>query len=227
MRLTRRNSIFYVSATLLATGFAGALAHGVALPAASAPASALAVNLLKKSEPGTAKMKEKLSSVHKPSRLPPKVRKQAIEDIRSAAGVKKRDLPSEPPVEISLTPLTPKSGNSWYNMTRGWSYPAGTGMNKTPFSAIAGVSANEPYYSYFLFYFETEQQKTYMLDCAVSSRDKGARWLLGGAFAGEIMAQQGHLIIGFVADSPATNLTMSIVGSQVGYLYGCELTQVN
>lgn len=192
--------------------------------------STVSVKVLKKSTGDTTINTREVSIPPKPTKLPRVVREEAIKDIRKAAGAETTSQPV-PPASISLSPVAPVSGKSWYNMTRGWHYPAGISRNnQTPFSAISGMSDIEGrnvFHSYFLFNFETVAKKSYMLDCAVSSKDKKAKWILGGAFAGEVAAQRGHLIVGFVAEKNTTHITMAIESSLVGYLYSCDLTQVN
>lgn len=151
-----------------------------------------------------------------PVALAPQARQATYNQIRAAAGLAQTPPAAVVPARVTLTPEAPKSGRSHYSLYNGHNYPnwleamAGM-MQSTPFTYAAG---------YLSFTFETVPGKTYMVDLFVSpEKDYG----LAGLFSGVVRPQNGHILVGFTAN---TNVSQLQVDRQF-YFYRCELTQVN
>jgi hypothetical protein len=160
----------------------------------------------------------------KPPSLSPKDKAATIKRVRRLAGVEKKNLKAVPPAMIQLSPDNIRQGKSWLGMLKGAIRP-GLSEQDSSYMTIG------PHEGVFLLHFEPMMSGSpYLLDCEVAAFPKGRKvvWEVHGAFNGIVEDQDGHLLIGFIADDKAAKLTISRAkGLVLGHLFKCELTRVD
>lgn len=166
---------------------------------------------------------EKMGKVPSSVALSQKDKAATIRRVRKLAGVAKKNLPAAPPANITLSPDKLTEGQSWLGMFKGAIRPHKNEQNMS-YMTIG------PKEGVFLLHFEPMAKGSpYLLDCKVSAYPEGEMiWAVRGAFNGAVEEQQGHLLIGFIATSKVSTLSISRhQGVVLGHLFGCELTRVD
>lgn len=151
-----------------------------------------------------------------PAALAPQVRQATYNQIRAAAGLMQATTAVVAPAHVILTPDRPRSGQSSYALYNGYNYPDPRVLTNGPTESMPITYST----NHLTFTFDTIPGKTYMVDLFV---DPQKMYTLQGAFTGTVAPQNGHLIIGFTANSRVSQLRV-LSGF---YFYRCELTQVN
>ncbi|MCK7504087.1 MAG: hypothetical protein MZV70_08250 [Desulfobacterales bacterium] len=114
-----------------------------------------------------------------------------------------------------LTPGAPKSGQSYYNIIGGWNLPAAAP------SGVSWIFANKA----IGFSFATIPGKIYMVDLSVHSFNQLIN--VSGAYNGSASPVDGHIFVGFSANSLESWLILTANSNSDLCFYRCELTQVN
>jgi hypothetical protein len=151
-----------------------------------------------------------------PAPLPAPSRQASYNQIRAAAGLMQATTAVVAPAHVILTPDAPKSGQSSYALYNGYNYPDPRVLTNGP-PEIMPITYST---NHLTFTFDTIPGKTYMVDLFVSPQKM---YTLQGAFTGTVAPQNGHLIIGFTANSRVSQLRV-LSGF---YFFRCELTQVH
>lgn len=151
-------------------------------------------------------------------------KRHMIRQVAKAAGFK-RVAVDNPRVTVRLTADAPRSGQNWMTILDGHNYPAGSNYIPAIHATVSGRSEN----SFIVLHFgNLKPGKLYLLDLALSSYESNKpRWKLLGAAQGIHVPQNGHIILGFIASGRIEEVAIYKKGSRWGYLYTCELTQVN
>lgn len=126
-----------------------------------------------------------------------------------------------PPAQITLTPAAPTMGGQNYLVVWGLYF---TGPGEQMIAFAAGQE------SYLSIVFAAAAGKTYLADVAISPQSNpNWEYLLGGPGLDphpvQVTAQQGHLLIPFIATPSTRNLTLGPGGGS-GQFLSAELTQV-
>ncbi len=165
--------------------------------------------------------------VARPAPLSPNMRAGLIREARTAAGMSAavilKSLAS-PPVQIILTPDAPMRNRCDFSVWTGSHYPSGKGAIITKDCPYAVGHAGRS--GKFFLNFWTRPGKSYFLDIAVSP---GGEWYFVGGVNAKITAVNGHLIVGFQANSSATEIEFYKPRGSCGsfYFYRAELTQID
>jgi hypothetical protein len=127
-----------------------------------------------------------------PRALTPEQRKQAIQEARRLAGVEKPTLHPNPPAKATLTPITPKDGNSFIETKCMSTYP-GLNVPMWKWGGCGDYSDRE-----ILLKAQTTPGKAYLLDVSVRC-SKPEAFLFTGSFWAKVGIKDDHIMAAFVA----------------------------
>ncbi len=139
------------------------------------------------------------------------------------------ELPIPPQLEINppdvrLTPVALRSGNNWWNIKEGSVYCNGSWCR---------ISCSVNRKPYCRFRFEVIPNHLYLIDISITQvvnpNMDSPDWveLEGVVIDRNVYPSDGHLLAGFIADSPEAYLHLQAVIGSTWDIFSCELTKIN
>jgi len=163
--------------------------------------------------------------VARPAPLSVQKRTGLIREFRMAAGMTAADMalvmPS-PPIQVVLTPDAPIKNRCDFSVWKGSHYPSGKGAVETKACPYAVGHASRS--GKFFLNFWTRPNKSYFLDISVSP---AGQWYLAGGVNGMLIPEDGHLTVGFKANSASTEIEFYKTSGNNFFFYRAELTQID